>query len=41
MLFDDRRNSAADFDRGVAVTVLGRAEKVKTRSRQEILDVQP
>ncbi|TFG75501.1 MAG: pyridoxamine 5'-phosphate oxidase family protein, partial [Chrysiogenales bacterium] len=37
MLFDDRRNAAADFDRGIAVTVLGRVAEVKVRSRKEVL----
>ena len=37
MLFDNRRNTAADFDRGIAVTVLGRVEEVKARSRKEVL----
>jgi nitroimidazol reductase NimA-like FMN-containing flavoprotein (pyridoxamine 5'-phosphate oxidase superfamily) len=37
MLFDNRRNAAADFDRGIAVTALGRVEEVKTRSRKEVL----
>lgn len=29
--------SAADFDRGIAVTVLGRVEEVKAGSRKEVL----
>jgi len=37
MLFDNRRNAAADFNRGIAVTALGRAEEVKVRSRKEVL----
>ena len=37
MLFDNRRNAAADFYRGIAVTALGRVEEVKTRSRKEVL----
>jgi len=37
MLFDNRRNAAADFNRGIAVTALGRAEEVKTRTRKEVL----
>lgn len=37
MLFDDRRNAAADFNRGIAVAALGRAEEVKTRSRKDVL----
>jgi nitroimidazol reductase NimA-like FMN-containing flavoprotein (pyridoxamine 5'-phosphate oxidase superfamily) len=37
MLFDNRRNVAADFNRGIAVTALGRVEEVKTRSRKEVL----
>jgi nitroimidazol reductase NimA-like FMN-containing flavoprotein (pyridoxamine 5'-phosphate oxidase superfamily) len=37
MLFDNRINAAADFDRGIAVTALGRAEEVKTRSRKVVL----
>jgi nitroimidazol reductase NimA-like FMN-containing flavoprotein (pyridoxamine 5'-phosphate oxidase superfamily) len=37
MLFDNRRNAAADYDRGIAVTVLGRAKEVKTGSRKEVL----
>jgi len=37
MLFDNRRNAAADFDRGIAVTALGRVEEVKVRSRKEVL----
>ncbi len=36
MLFDDRRNAAADFDRGVAVTALGQAAAVSARSREGI-----
>jgi nitroimidazol reductase NimA-like FMN-containing flavoprotein (pyridoxamine 5'-phosphate oxidase superfamily) len=36
MLIDDRRNVAADFDRGVAVTALGRAEAVKPGSRKAV-----
>ena len=39
MLFDNRSNAAADFFRGVAVTALGRADKVKTRSQKKILDL--
>jgi nitroimidazol reductase NimA-like FMN-containing flavoprotein (pyridoxamine 5'-phosphate oxidase superfamily) len=37
MLFDNRRNAAADFDRVIAVTVLGRVEEVKTGPRKEVL----
>jgi len=37
MLLDNRRNAAADFDRGIAVTALGRAGEVKARSRKEVL----
>jgi nitroimidazol reductase NimA-like FMN-containing flavoprotein (pyridoxamine 5'-phosphate oxidase superfamily) len=37
MLFDDRRNTAADLNRGIAVTVLGRVEEVKARARKEVL----
>jgi nitroimidazol reductase NimA-like FMN-containing flavoprotein (pyridoxamine 5'-phosphate oxidase superfamily) len=37
MLFDNRRNAAADYDRGIAVTVLGRAKEVKTGSGKEVL----
>src|SRR5512135_2259100 len=37
MLFDNRRNAAADFDRGIAVTALGRVEEVETRSRKGVL----
>jgi nitroimidazol reductase NimA-like FMN-containing flavoprotein (pyridoxamine 5'-phosphate oxidase superfamily) len=37
MLFDNRRNAAADFDRGIAVTALGRVEEVKVRSRKGVL----
>ena len=37
MLFDNRRNAAADFNRGIAATALGRAEEVKTRSKKEVL----
>jgi len=39
MLFDNRRNAAADFNRGIAVAALGRAEMVKTRSKKEALDL--
>jgi len=35
MLFDNRSNAAADFNRGVAVTALGRALEVKSRSKRE------
>lgn len=38
MLFDNRRNAAADFNRGIAVTALGMAEMVKARSRKEVID---
>jgi hypothetical protein len=37
MLFDNRRNAATDFDRGIAVTALGRAGEVKARSRKGVL----
>lgn len=37
MLFDNRRGAAADFDRGIAVTALGRVDEVKARSREEVL----
>ena len=39
MLFDNRSNDAADFAKGIAVTALGKAEKVKDRSKKEILDL--
>jgi hypothetical protein len=37
MLVDNRRNAASDFDRGIAVTVLGEAERVSPRSKPEAL----
>jgi nitroimidazol reductase NimA-like FMN-containing flavoprotein (pyridoxamine 5'-phosphate oxidase superfamily) len=37
MLFDNRMNAAADFYRGVAVTALGRAERVTARSTKAVL----
>lgn len=37
MLFDNRRNAAADFYRGTAVTALGRAEELKVKSNKEVL----
>lgn len=37
MLFDNRKNTAADFDRGIAVTALGRVGEVKARSGKEVL----
>ncbi len=39
MLFDDRRNSPADFNKGIAVTALGRAEEVGPRKKAKILDL--
>jgi nitroimidazol reductase NimA-like FMN-containing flavoprotein (pyridoxamine 5'-phosphate oxidase superfamily) len=37
MLIDNRSNAAADFYRGIAVTALGRADKVRAKSKKEIL----
>src|SRR5512135_2737896 len=37
MLFDNRRNAARDFDRGIAVTALGLAGEVKARSKKGVL----
>jgi general stress protein 26 len=37
MLFDNRSNAAADFNRGVAVTALGTAQGVKAKSKKEVL----
>jgi nitroimidazol reductase NimA-like FMN-containing flavoprotein (pyridoxamine 5'-phosphate oxidase superfamily) len=35
MLFDNRRNVAADFNRGIAVTAMGRTEPVRAGSKKE------
>jgi len=37
MLFDNRSNAAGDFYQGIAVTALGRADKVTTRSQKRSL----
>lgn len=37
MLFDNRRNAAADFIRGIAVTALGRVGEIKAGSKKEVL----
>jgi general stress protein 26 len=37
MLFDNRSRAGADFSRGIAVAALGRADKVKAKSKKEIL----
>lgn len=39
MLFDNRRNASADFNRGIAVTAMGRAEIVKAGSRKKVVDL--
>jgi hypothetical protein len=39
MLIDNRRNAAADFNRGIAVTAMGRAEIVKAGSRKKVVDL--
>jgi nitroimidazol reductase NimA-like FMN-containing flavoprotein (pyridoxamine 5'-phosphate oxidase superfamily) len=37
MLFDNRSRAGSDFNRGIAVAALGRAEEVKAGSKKEIL----
>jgi len=37
MLFDNRGDATADFERGVSVTALGRAEQVGAESKKAVL----
>jgi nitroimidazol reductase NimA-like FMN-containing flavoprotein (pyridoxamine 5'-phosphate oxidase superfamily) len=39
MLIDNRDDGSADFDKGIAVSALGRAIEVKERSRRDVVDV--
>jgi heme iron utilization protein len=39
MLFDNRSHTAADFQKGIAVSALGRAEEVKTGSKKAVVDL--
>jgi len=39
MLFDNRADALGDFDRGVVVTALGRAEQVKAGAKKAVLSL--